>query len=54
VQSKNKLLKLKPNLQVGLFHLEGILDSSFEEDKHARISFYGFVVNFCGAPAATK
>jgi hypothetical protein len=38
----------------GLFHLEGISDSSFAEDKNTRISVDGFVVYFCGAPVATK
>jgi hypothetical protein len=41
-------------MQKGLFHMEGILDSSFAEDKDTRISVYGFVVYFCGAPVATK
>jgi hypothetical protein len=41
-------------MQEGRFHLEGISDSSFAEDKDTTISVYGFVVYFCGAPVATK
>jgi hypothetical protein len=37
-----------------MFYLEGISDSSFGEDKDTRISVYGYVVYFCGAPVATK
>jgi hypothetical protein len=54
MQTKNKALKLKPRMQDRLFHLEGIPDSSFTEDKDTRISVYVFVVYFCGALVATK
>jgi hypothetical protein len=54
VPTNNKALKLKPKMQEGLFHLEGISDSCFAEDKDTRISVYGFVVYFCGASVATK
>jgi hypothetical protein len=52
--TKNKALKIKPTMKNNMFYLEGISDSSFGEDKDTRISVYGYVVYFCGAPVATK
>jgi hypothetical protein len=54
VQSKNKALKMKPKKMDEQFHLDGISDSSFGEDKDTRISVIDYVVCFCGAPVATK
>ena len=54
INTKNKALKMKPKKQDNMFYLEGISDSSFGEDKDTRISVFGYVVYFCGAPVATK
>jgi hypothetical protein len=54
VTTKNKALRIKPKLSDNMFHLEGISDSSFGEDKNTRLSVFGYVVYFCGAPVATK
>jgi hypothetical protein len=55
VNTKNKALKLKLKMKEdNMFHIEGISDSSFGEDKDTRISVYGYIVYFCGAPVATK
>jgi hypothetical protein len=54
IQTKNKALKMKPQKKDDMFYLEGISDSSFGEDKDTRISVFGYVVYFCGAPVATK
>jgi hypothetical protein len=45
---------MKPQKQDNMFYIEGISDSSFGEDKDTRISVFGYVVYFCGAPIATK
>ena len=47
--TKMKALKLKPTMDKG-YYLEGISDSEFDGDKDTRISIYGYVVYFCGAP----
>ena len=54
MNTKNKGLKMKPQKQDNMFYIEGISDSSFGEDKDTRISVFGYVVYFCGAPIATK
>jgi transposase InsO family protein len=54
ISTKNKALKMQPKMKKNMFYLEGISDSSFGEDKDTRISVYGYVVYFCGAPVATK
>jgi hypothetical protein len=54
IMTKNKALKMKPKMRNNLFFIEGISDSSFGEDKDTRISVYGYVAYFCGAPVATK
>jgi hypothetical protein len=35
-----------------MLYLDGFSESSFGEDKDTRISVFGYVVNFCGAPVA--
>ena len=47
-------LKLKPKKQDELFYLEGISDSEYAGDKDNRISVYGYILYFCGAPIAWK
>jgi hypothetical protein len=54
MSTKNKAMKMKPQKKDNMFYLEGISDSSFGEDKDTRISVFGYVVYFCGAPVATK
>jgi Reverse transcriptase (RNA-dependent DNA polymerase) len=47
-------LKIKPKRQDELFHLEGISDSEYAGDKETRISVYGYILYFCGAPISWK
>jgi hypothetical protein len=47
-------LKLKPKKDGELFYLEGISDSEYASDKDTRISVYGYILYFCGAPIAWK
>jgi hypothetical protein len=54
MSAKNKAMKMKLQKKDNMFYLEGISDSSFEEDKDTRIRVFGYVVYFCGAPVATK
>jgi hypothetical protein len=52
--TKNKALKMKPESRNNLIFIDEISDSSFGKDEDTRISVYGYVVYFCGAPVATK
>jgi Reverse transcriptase (RNA-dependent DNA polymerase) len=54
IDTETKALKLNPKPKNGLFFMEGLSDSNFAEDKETRISVYGYVLYFCGAPIATK
>jgi len=47
-------LKMKPKRKGDLFFLEGISDSEYAGDKDNRISVYGYILYFCGAPIAWK
>jgi hypothetical protein len=47
-------LKLQPKKKGDLFYLEGVSDSEYAGDKDTRISVYGYVLYFCGAPIAWK
>jgi hypothetical protein len=47
-------LKLKPEKNKELFYLEGLCDSEYASDKDTRISVYGYILYFCGAPIAWK
>ncbi len=48
-------LHLKPIKKNGnLFYLQGKADSEFCGDKETRISVYGFILYFCGAPISWK
>jgi hypothetical protein len=37
-----------------MFTLEGISDSEYAGDTDTRISVYGYIIYFCGAPIAWK
>jgi hypothetical protein len=54
LDTENHGLKIKPNMTKGGFYLEGISDSEYAGDKETRISVYGYVLYFCGAPIAWK
>jgi hypothetical protein len=47
-------LRLKPKKSEEGFYLEGISDSEFAGDKDTRISVYGYILYFCGAPISWK
>ena len=38
----------------GIWTLEALSDSDFDNDKETRISIYGYIVFFCGVPIAWK
>ena len=55
IDTKDYKLKIKPKMEPdNLFYLEGISDSEYSGDKDTRISVYGYVIYFCGAPIAWK
>jgi hypothetical protein len=54
IDTENYGLKIKPYKTDGVFHLEGISDSEYAGDKDTRISVYGYILYFCGAPIAWK
>jgi hypothetical protein len=54
LDTKLHALKLKPKLQYGKVHLKGVSDSEFAGDKDTRISVYGYVTYYCGAPISWK
>jgi len=47
-------LKIKPKQSNELFNLEGISDSEYAGNKDTRISVYGYILYFCGAPISWK
>ena len=48
-------LKMEPQIRAdNNFFLEGISHSEYSGDKETRISVYGYIVYFCGAPIAWK
>jgi hypothetical protein len=53
LSTENYGLKIKPALKEG-FYMEGISDSEYAGDKDSRISVYGYILYFCGAPIAWK
>ena len=53
LSTENYGLKIKPTLKEN-FYMEGISDSEYAGDKDTRISVYGFILYFCGAPIAWK
>jgi Reverse transcriptase (RNA-dependent DNA polymerase) len=55
LDTKEKALKVEPKLDTNnIFFLEGISDSEYAGDKDTRISVYGYIVYFCGAPISWK
>jgi hypothetical protein len=54
LETSNKGLKIKPFQDNTLFKLVGISDSEYGSDKDTRISVYGYILYFCGAPIAWK
>ena len=53
LSTENYGLKIKPTLKEN-FYMEGISDSEYAGDKDTRISVYGYILYFCGAPIAWK
>jgi Reverse transcriptase (RNA-dependent DNA polymerase) len=47
-------LKIKPKRSNTLFYLEGVSDSDYAGDRDTRVSVYGYIIYFCGAPIAWK
>jgi hypothetical protein len=47
-------LRIKPRKKDDMFVLEGISDSEYAGDPDTRISVYGYILYFCGAPIAWK
>jgi hypothetical protein len=47
-------LLLQPEMNEDGFYLEGISESEYAGDPDTRISVYGYVLYFCGAPIAWK
>jgi hypothetical protein len=55
LDTKNKALKMHPKQETNNeFKIEGISDSEFAGDRDTRISVYGYIIYFCGAPIAWK
>jgi hypothetical protein len=54
VKTKDYALKINPIKNGNIFYLEGISDSNYAEDKETRISVFGYIIYFCGAPVAWK
>jgi hypothetical protein len=47
-------LKMKPLLIEIVFYLKGKSDSEYAGDRYTRISVYGYILYFCGAPISWK
>jgi hypothetical protein len=43
-------LKLRPNMNADTIILKGISDSEYAGDRETRISVYGNMIYYCGAP----
>jgi Reverse transcriptase (RNA-dependent DNA polymerase) len=55
LDTKNQTLKMEPKVKEDkIFFLKGISDSEYSGDKDTRISVYGYIVYFCGAPISWK
>jgi hypothetical protein len=54
LDTENYALKIKPNKQNGVFTLGRVSDSEFGGEKDTRISFYGYLLFFCGGLIAWK
>jgi hypothetical protein len=54
IDTENFCLKMTPLLDKNGFYLKGISDSEYAGDKDTRISVYGYILYFCGAPISWK
>ena len=55
IDTKDRGLKIRPLYpDNSTYTLEGITDSEYAGDRDTRISVYGYVIYFCGAPIAWK
>lgn len=55
IDTKDRGLKINPRYpDNSTYVLEGITDSEYAGDRDTRISVYGYVIYFCGAPIAWK
>jgi hypothetical protein len=54
IDTKENGLFMTPKMGEDSFYLEGISDSEYAGDRDTRISVYGYVIYFCGAPIAWK
>jgi hypothetical protein len=54
LNSKTIGLRIKPTVLDGTYTLEGISDSEYAGGKDTRVSVYGYVIYFCGAPIVWK
>ena len=54
LETENWGLRLKPETKGGMFALRGLCDSEHCGDRETRISVYGYILEFCGAPIAWK
>jgi hypothetical protein len=52
--TRHYALRLHPNMIDGKATIRGISDSEYAGDKDTRISVYGYVVYYCGAPISWK
>jgi hypothetical protein len=54
LDTENHCLKVQPTLNENGFCLKGVSDSEYAGDKDTRISVYGYILFFCGAPISWK
>ena len=54
LDTENYCLVLNPTVRQDGFYLEGLSDSEYAGDKETRISVFGYIIYFCGAPIAWK
>jgi hypothetical protein len=54
MDTENLGLLLQPKLNQDGFYLEGISDSEYAGDPDNRLSVFGYILYFCGAPIAWK
>jgi hypothetical protein len=54
IETEDLGLLLQPKFNNDGSYLEGLYDSEYAGDTDTRISVYGYIKNFCGAPIARK
>ena len=54
METESHGLTLSPKWDQNVFKLRGLCDSDFAGDKDTRISVYGFILYFCGAPISWR